>query len=71
MVVAGRWWKQRWHWILPDEAYAAGQRQWSSSQATQKEAPQGPLHPINSDYDLYSMGKDGETVLPLTAKEKP
>ncbi len=27
------------------------------------------LHPINSDYDLYSVGKDGETVAPLTAKK--
>lgn len=25
------------------------------------------LVPINSDYDLYSMGKDGESVAPLTA----
>lgn len=24
------------------------------------------LHPINSDYDLYSMGKDGKSVSPLT-----
>ena len=24
--------------------------------------------PINSDYDLYSMGKDGQSVSPLTAK---
>jgi general secretion pathway protein G len=24
--------------------------------------------PINSDYDLYSMGKDGESVPPLTAR---
>ena len=24
--------------------------------------------PINSDYDLYSMGKDGQSVPPLTAK---
>ncbi|MCP5251868.1 MAG: hypothetical protein H6939_09135 [Burkholderiales bacterium] len=24
--------------------------------------------PINSDYDLYSMGKDGASVSPLTAK---
>ncbi|HBZ70117.1 MAG TPA: prepilin-type cleavage/methylation domain-containing protein [Deltaproteobacteria bacterium] len=24
--------------------------------------------PINSDYDLYSMGPDGESVAPLTAK---
>ena len=26
------------------------------------------LVPINSDYDLYSMGKDGESQAPLTAK---
>lgn len=24
--------------------------------------------PLNTDYDLYSMGKDGESVSPLTAK---
>ena len=27
------------------------------------------LVPLNSDYDLYSMGKDGESVPPITAKE--
>jgi general secretion pathway protein G len=26
------------------------------------------LNPINSDYDLYSMGKDGDSKLPLTTK---
>ena len=26
------------------------------------------LNPVNSDYDLYSMGKDGQTKLPFTAK---
>jgi general secretion pathway protein G len=26
------------------------------------------LVPINSTYDLYSMGADGKSVLPLTAK---
>jgi general secretion pathway protein G len=26
------------------------------------------LVPINSDYDLYSMGPDGKTTAPLTAK---
>jgi general secretion pathway protein G len=26
------------------------------------------LNPINSDYDLYSVGKDGRTASPLTAK---
>lgn len=25
------------------------------------------LNPLNSDFDLYSMGADGETALPLTA----
>jgi len=27
------------------------------------------LIPINSDYDLYSMGKDGKSKSPLTARE--
>lgn len=27
------------------------------------------LVPVNSDYDLYSMGKDGESVPPFTAKK--
>jgi len=27
------------------------------------------LVPINSDFDLYSMGKDGKSVPPLTAKD--
>ena len=27
------------------------------------------LVPLNSDYDLYSMGKDGESVPPITAKK--
>ena len=26
------------------------------------------LHPLNSDYDLYSMGPDGSSQTPLTAK---
>jgi general secretion pathway protein G len=26
------------------------------------------LHPISSDFDLWSMGKDGQTAIPLTAK---
>lgn len=26
------------------------------------------LHPLNSDYDLYSKGEDGKTNVPLTAK---
>jgi general secretion pathway protein G len=25
------------------------------------------IHPINSDYDLYSMGKDGKSEAPITA----
>jgi len=27
------------------------------------------LHPINSDFDLYSMGPDGQTSKPLTAQK--
>lgn len=27
------------------------------------------LVPLNSDYDLYSMGQDGDSVAPLTAKK--
>jgi general secretion pathway protein G len=27
------------------------------------------LHPINTDFDLYSVGEDGDTVKPLTAKK--
>ena len=27
------------------------------------------LVPINSDFDLYSMGKDGKSQMPLTAKD--
>jgi general secretion pathway protein G len=26
------------------------------------------LHPLNSEFDLYSMGADGASVSPLTAK---
>ena len=26
------------------------------------------LHPINTDFDLYSVGKDGKSAAPLTAK---
>jgi general secretion pathway protein G len=36
----------------------------AKSQARKDES----LVPINSDYDLYSMGKDGLSVPPLTAK---
>ncbi|MFO0774683.1 MAG: pilin [Nitrospiraceae bacterium] len=52
-----------WNFLAPTVAEAA-----------QGEPPAKPrkdrfLHPINSDYDLYSMGKDGESVEPLTAKK--
>ena len=29
----------------------------------------GALNPLNSDFDLYSLGKDGESVGPLSAKK--
>ena len=54
-----------WNWILPDEAYAAN----SGNGPPARPRMDRFLHPINSDYDLYSMGKDGETVLPLTARK--
>jgi general secretion pathway protein G len=27
------------------------------------------LHPLNTDFDLYSLGADGRSVAPLTAKQ--
>lgn len=53
-------------WFLSDDAYAA-----SANGNADKGKPRKDrfLHPINSDYDLYSMGKDGESVEPLTAKK--
>lgn len=28
----------------------------------------GALNPLNTDYDLYSVGEDGSTAMPLSAK---
>lgn len=41
---------------------------------SEKEIKQGSrkdhfTHPINTDFDLYSMGKDGKSMLPLTAHQ--
>lgn len=52
-------------WFEPDSAYAAAPL--STGRPTQPRKDRF-LHPINSDYDLYSVGKDGETVIPLTAR---
>lgn len=27
----------------------------------------GPVHPLNTDYDLYSVGKDGKTNTPINS----
>lgn len=54
-----------WQWLLPNEAYAAAGG--NASRGTPRK--DRFLHPINSDYDLYSMGKDGESVEPLTAQK--
>ncbi|MCK6499308.1 MAG: prepilin-type N-terminal cleavage/methylation domain-containing protein, partial [Nitrospira sp.] len=54
-----------WGWLLPDEAHAAG----NGNSDKGKPRKDRFLHPINSDYDLYSKGKDGESVEPLTAKK--
>ncbi len=46
----------------------------SKSSATQDNSAQSKARkdhfmvPINTDFDLYSMGKDGQSVAPLTAK---
>lgn len=53
------------YWFEPDSAYAAGAGNGSAGKPRKDRF----LHPINSDYDLYSMGKDGESVEPLTAKK--
>ncbi len=29
----------------------------------------GPVHPLNTDYDLYSKGKDGKSQKPINSKE--
>ncbi len=57
--------KGAWQWLLPNEAYAAA----GGNASKGKPRKDRFLHPINSDYDLYSMGKDGESVEPLTAKK--
>jgi general secretion pathway protein G len=53
------------YWFEPDSAYAAGAGNGSKGKPRKDRF----LHPINSDYDLYSMGKDGESVEPLTAQK--
>ena len=59
--------KNTFHWFEPDSAYAAQGGDGNASKG--KPRKDRFLHPINSDYDLYSMGKDGESVEPLTAKK--
>jgi general secretion pathway protein G len=39
-----------------------------NAKATGQERKDKNLVPINSDFDLYSMGADGKTTAPLTAK---
>ena len=56
-----------WLWFAPDEALAAAAGKGNADKG--KPRKDRFLHPINSDYDLYSMGKDGESVEPLTAKK--
>lgn len=48
------------NWLLPTEAFAAG----GGNQQPRKDRF---LRPINTFYDLYSIGRDGQTVEPLTA----
>ncbi|MBK9111843.1 MAG: prepilin-type N-terminal cleavage/methylation domain-containing protein [Nitrospira sp.] len=53
-------------WFEPSSAYAAAP---ANSNRPSQPRKDRFLHPINSDYDLYSMGKDGESVEPLTAQK--
>jgi general secretion pathway protein G len=71
-----------WQWLEPSSAYAAppagqgggtppgtpggGQEGGGAPAQPRKDRF---LVPINSDFDLYSMGKDRDTVAPLTAKK--
>ncbi len=54
------------YWFEPDSAHAANPSGGGPPSQPRKDRF---LHPINSDYDLYSMGKDGESVEPLTAQK--
>lgn len=54
------------YWFEPTSAYAANSPGSGPPSQPRKDRF---LHPINSDYDLYSMGKDGESMEPLTAQK--
>ena len=58
--------KKTSYWFEPTSAYAANS---SGSGPPSQPRKDRFLHPINSDYDLYSMGKDGESMEPLTAQK--
>lgn len=66
-----------WWWFEPASAFGAPPSQAGGPQGSGAQGGGPPLHPrkdrflvpINSDFDLYSMGKDRETVAPLTAKK--
>lgn len=63
-----------WSWLVPS-AYAAPGGGGGPPGGGGGGPPGGQprkdrfLVPINSDYDLYSKGRDGESVAPLTAKK--
>ncbi|MCI1277793.1 MAG: prepilin-type N-terminal cleavage/methylation domain-containing protein [Nitrospira sp.] len=58
--------KKTSYWFEPTSAYAANSSGGGPPSHPRKDRF---LHPINSDYDLYSMGKDGESMEPLTARK--
>jgi len=63
---------------LADIGYATLLDPWDNPYQYLRAADAGPgsamlrkdkkLKPVNTDFDLYSMGKDGDTKLPFTAK---
>jgi general secretion pathway protein G len=58
-------WDRPYQYLLISDADTKGKGGKSGSGKVRKDKN---LHPLNSDYDLYSMGRDGLSVAPLTAK---
>ena len=58
--------RQTSYWFEPTSVYAANVSGGGPPSQPRKDRF---LHPINSDYDLYSMGKDGQSMEPLTAQK--
>ncbi len=58
-----------WSWLVSSAYAAPGGGGPGGPPPTGQARKDRFLVPINSDYDLYSKGRDGESVAPLTAKK--